>query len=94
MKENKITDTIKMIAGEDEKNVEVGKPSHNIVFDSSTPPVRSIVRVVLVTLLILFVAGFLTNMLLRADSSIFFDCPGDFLCIFDNTFGRTHPPTF
>ncbi len=64
MADNKITDTIKMITGEDEKSVdEVAQPAQNIVFDPSTPPVRSIVRVVLVTLLILAIAGFLTTIL-------------------------------
>ncbi|MBA3633936.1 MAG: AI-2E family transporter [Acidobacteria bacterium] len=71
MADNKITDTIKMVAGEDEEEVEVGQPAQNIVFDSSTPPVRSIVRVVLVTLLILAVAGFLTN-LISALTYLFF----------------------
>ncbi len=53
-----------MITGEDEKSVdEVAQPAQNIVFDPSTPPVRSIVRVVLVTLLILAIAGFLTTIL-------------------------------
>ncbi len=60
-----------MIGGEDEKDIEVGKPTHNIVFDSATPPVRSIVRVVLVTLLILGVAGFLTN-IISALTHLFF----------------------
>ncbi|MGI8639148.1 MAG: AI-2E family transporter [Pyrinomonadaceae bacterium] len=63
MSDNKITDTIKMVAGEDENEVEVSQQAQNIVFDASTPPVRSIVRVVLVTLLILAVAGFLTNII-------------------------------
>ncbi|CAN5365115.1 AI-2E family transporter [soil metagenome] len=72
MADNKITDTIKMIAGEDEKSVdEVQQPAQNIVFDSSTPPVRSIVRVVLVTLLILSIAGFL-NTILSALTHLFF----------------------
>ncbi len=64
MADNKITEAIEMVVGEDEKSVaEVAQPAQNIVFDSSTPPVRSIVRVVLVTLLILAVAGFLTGII-------------------------------
>jgi predicted PurR-regulated permease PerM len=63
MADNKITETIKLVAGEDEKPLEVGQPPNNIVLDQSTPSVRSIVRVVLVTLLIVFVAGFLTTIL-------------------------------
>ncbi|MEO8072272.1 MAG: AI-2E family transporter [Acidobacteriota bacterium] len=72
MADNKITDTIKIIAGEDEKSVgEVEQPAQNIVFDSSTPPVRSIVRVVLVTLLILGIAGFLSG-IISALTHLFF----------------------
>ncbi len=72
MADNKITDTIKMVTGEDEKSVdEVAHPAQNIIFDPSTPPVRSIVRVVLVTLLILAVAGFLTT-ILSALTHLFF----------------------
>jgi predicted PurR-regulated permease PerM len=63
MSDNKITETIKLVAGKDEEQIEVRQPANNIVLDSSTPPVRSIVRVVLVTLLILAVAGFLTNII-------------------------------
>ncbi|MCY7375773.1 MAG: AI-2E family transporter [Pyrinomonadaceae bacterium] len=63
MIENKIAETIKIVTGEDESQPETGKPAQNIVLDSSTPSVRSIVRVVLVTLLILAVAGFLTTIL-------------------------------
>lgn len=72
MADNKITDTIKIIAGEDEKSVdEVEQPAQNIIFDSSTPPVRSIVRVVLVTLLILGIAGFLSG-IISAMTHLFF----------------------
>ena len=72
MADNKITDTIKIIAGEDEKSVdEVQQPAQNIIFDSSTPPVRSIVRVVLVTLLILGIAGFLSG-IISALTHLFF----------------------
>ncbi len=63
MADNKITETIKIVAGEDDNDVEVGKPAQNIVLDSSTPSVRSIVRVVLVTLLILLVAGFVESII-------------------------------
>lgn len=63
MVDNKITETIKLVAGEDEQPTEITQPPRSIVFDASTPPVRSIVRVVLVTLLILAVAGFLTNII-------------------------------
>jgi predicted PurR-regulated permease PerM len=63
MADNKITETFNIVVGEDKKSAEVGQPANNIVFDSSTPSVRSIVRVVLITLLILAVAGFLTTIL-------------------------------
>lgn len=63
MAENKITEAIKVVAGEDEKPPEILQPTQNIVLDAATPSVRSIVRVVLVTLLILAVAGFLTTIL-------------------------------
>ena len=71
MKDNKITEAIKMIGGQDEKGIEVVTPPNNIVFDPATPPVRSIVRVVLVTLLILGIAGFLTN-IISALTHLFF----------------------
>ncbi len=63
MPENKIAETVRIIAGEDAGPPETGVPSQSIVFDPSTPSVRSIVRVVLITLLILAVAGFLTTIL-------------------------------
>lgn len=71
MAANKITETIKLVAGEEEKPIAVGQPASNIVLDRSTPSVRSIVRVVLVTLLIIFVAGFLTT-ILSALTHLFF----------------------
>ncbi len=71
MADNKITDTIKLVTGEDESFVNVGKTAQSIVFDSSTPPVRSIARVVLVTLIILAIAGFLSN-LVSALTHLFF----------------------
>ncbi len=63
MSENKITETIKLVGGAGEKQVEVAQPAQNVVLDSSTPSVRSILRVVLITLLIIFVAGFLKNII-------------------------------
>jgi len=61
--ENKITETVKIVAGEEHNEPVVAQPAQNIVLDASTPSVRSIVRVVLVTLLILFVANSLTSIL-------------------------------
>ena len=61
--DNKITETIKLVTGEDGGEPEIGQPAQNVVLDPSSPPVRSIVRVVLITLLILFAAGFLTTIL-------------------------------
>ena len=61
--ENKITETVKIVAGEEHNEPVVAQPAQNIVLDPSTPSVRSIVRVVLVTLLILFVANSLTSIL-------------------------------
>ncbi len=63
MADNKITETLKIVAGEDDNDVEVAQPAQNVILDSSTPSVRSIVRVVLVTLLILLVAGFVQSIL-------------------------------
>ncbi|HLM61010.1 MAG TPA: hypothetical protein VK308_09410, partial [Pyrinomonadaceae bacterium] len=63
MSENKITETVKIVTGEENIEPPVAQPSQNVVLDASTPSVRSIVRVVLVTLLILFVAGFVTTIL-------------------------------
>ncbi len=63
MAENKITETIKIVAGEENNDVEVAKPAQNVVLDPSTPSARSIVRVVLITLLIVFVAGFVESIL-------------------------------
>ncbi len=71
MSDNKITETIKLVAGKDEEQVEVRQPANNVVLDSSTPSVRSVVRVVLVTLLILAVAGFLST-LISALTYLFF----------------------
>lgn len=61
MAENKITDTIKLVAGEDNSVPPVEPTAQNVVLDASTPSVRSIARVVLITLLILFVAGFVQS---------------------------------
>lgn len=63
MTENKVTETLKIVGGEDQAAPEVGQPAMNVVLDSSTPSVRSIVRVVLITLLILFVSDFLKGMI-------------------------------
>ncbi len=63
MADNKITETIKIVAGEENNDVEVAQPAQNVVLDPSTPSVRSIVRVVLITLLIVFVAGFVETLL-------------------------------
>jgi len=63
MAENKITETVKIVAGEENIEPATAQPAQNIVLDASTPTVRSIVRVVLVTLLILFVADFFKSIL-------------------------------
>ena len=66
MPENKITETIKVVGGADVAEPEVVQPATKVVLDASTPSVRSIVRVVLVTLLIIFIAdsvkGILTSL--------------------------------
>ncbi|MGI8787713.1 MAG: AI-2E family transporter [Pyrinomonadaceae bacterium] len=61
--ENKITEAIKLVAGEDTSAPPVASPAQNVVLDASTPSVRSIVRVVLITLLILLVAGFVETLI-------------------------------
>ncbi len=63
MNNNKITETVKIVAGEDGGEPAVAQPAQNIILDASTPSVRSILRVVLVTLLILFVADFFKSIL-------------------------------
>ncbi len=63
MAENKITETIEVIGGRDVAEPEVAHPATKVVLDTSTPSVRSIVRVVLITLLILFVADSLKGIL-------------------------------
>lgn len=54
--DNKITETVKLIAGEDKKEPPTVSPATNVILDSSTPSVRSIVRVVLITLIIIFIS--------------------------------------
>lgn len=54
--ENKITEAVKIVAGEDKKTPPTAAPATNVVLDSSTPSVRSIVRVVLITLIIIFIS--------------------------------------
>jgi predicted PurR-regulated permease PerM len=63
MDDNKITETVKIVAGEDGGEPAVAQPAQNIVLDASTPSVRSILRVVLVTLVILFVADFFKSII-------------------------------
>lgn len=63
MAENKITETVKIVTGEDGNAPPVAVPAQNVVLDPATPSVRSIVRVVLVTLIILFLASFVTTIL-------------------------------
>ena len=66
MSENKITETTKVVGGADVAEPEAAPPATKVVLDASTPSVRSIVRVVLVTLLIIFIAdsvkGILTSL--------------------------------
>jgi predicted PurR-regulated permease PerM len=63
MAENKIQETVKIVAGEEHNEPTTTAPVQNIVLDASTPSVRSILRVVLVTLLILSVADFFKSIL-------------------------------
>lgn len=63
MADNKITETLKIVGGKDVETPEVGQLATNVVIDASTPSSRSIVRVVLITLLILFVSNFLVGMI-------------------------------
>jgi hypothetical protein len=63
MAQNKIAETVGIVVGEENIEPEISQPAQNVILDASTPSVRSIVRVVLVTLLILFVAGFVTTIL-------------------------------
>lgn len=63
MADNKITETVKIVAGRDTETPPVAVPATNVVLDASTPSVRSIVRVVLVTLVILYLAGFVTTII-------------------------------
>ncbi len=63
MSENKITEAVEIVVGEDNQVPLTAPLAQNVVLDASTPSVRSIVRVVLVTLIILSVAGFVVNIL-------------------------------
>lgn len=63
MAENKITETVKIVGGRDVNEPPVAEPATKVVLDASTPSVRSIVRVVLITLLLLFVAKSLEGIL-------------------------------
>ncbi len=63
MPENKITEAVRIVAGEEHNEPAVISPAQNVVLDASTPSVRSIVRVVLVTLVILAVAGFVSTLI-------------------------------
>lgn len=63
MAKNKITETVKIIAGEEDNEPETARPAQNVVLDASTPSVRSVVRVVLVTLIILFIANSVATIL-------------------------------
>lgn len=54
--DNEITEAVKIVVGEDKKPPVTAQPAANVVLDASTPSVRSIVRVVLVTLIIVFIA--------------------------------------
>lgn len=63
MAENKITETIKIVGGKDVEEPEVAQPATKVILDASTPSVRSIVRVVLITLLILFISDSLKGII-------------------------------
>ena len=54
--DDKIQETVKIIAGEDKKPPPTDPVATNVVLDASTPSIRSIVRVVLITLIIIFIA--------------------------------------
>ena len=61
MTENKITEAIKVVGGQDADELPAASPATKVVLDASTPPVRSIVRVVLITLLLLSAASFIES---------------------------------
>ena len=63
MAENKIVETVEIVTGEEHNEPPVAQLAQNVVLDASTPSVRSIVRVVLVTLIILSVAGFVSTLI-------------------------------
>ena len=62
MAENKITEAVKIVGGRDVSEPEVASPATKVILDASTPSVRSIVRVVLITLLIIFVTNLLEGL--------------------------------
>jgi predicted PurR-regulated permease PerM len=63
MTENKIQETVKIVAGEEHNELATAAPTQNVVLDASTPSVRSILRVVLVTLVVLSVADFFKSII-------------------------------
>jgi predicted PurR-regulated permease PerM len=63
MTENKIQETVKIVAGEEHNEPATAAPAQNVVLDASTPSVRSILRVVLVTLVVLSVADFFKSII-------------------------------
>ena len=74
MTENKITETPKVVA-EQVKTAEIALVPTNITLDASTPSARSIIRVVIITLLILYAVSFiqlLTYLFFLVILSIFF----------------------
>ncbi len=64
MVDNKIIEIPKPLVVEEKTTIEAEQPAQKVFFDPSTPSARSIVRVVLITLLILAVAGFLQGLVL------------------------------
>jgi predicted PurR-regulated permease PerM len=65
MAENKIQETVEIVVAEEhnEPAATTAQPAQNIVLDASTPSARSILRVVLVTLVILSVADFFKSII-------------------------------
>jgi len=60
---DKITEMVEIVTGEEGIQPIVEQPAQNIVLDASTPSLRSIIRVVLVTLIIVFIAYSLKSIL-------------------------------
>ncbi len=71
MADNKIAETVKIITGDEGIEPAVAHPAQNVVLDPSTPSVRTIVRVVLVTLIIIYIADSLKAILVSVTYLLF-----------------------